>query len=80
MKWFIQLRWIFLVGLFLTVFSAAFIFDVALPLDRIIVVGIIVLVWNSALYYLYSTFKWWLDAHSRINRFMANLQIGLDLL
>ena len=80
MKWFIQLRWIFLVGLFLTVLSAAFIFHIELPINRIIVVGIIVFIWNSALYYLYSTFKWWLDAHFRINRFMANLQIGLDLL
>jgi len=78
--WFIKLRWIFLIGLVLTVFVAARIFNVQLPIIKILSVGAAVFIYNSALWAFHQSLKDWSVKKLRTIRGEANLQITLDLI
>lgn len=79
-KWFIRLRWIFLIGLIFTVLIASKIFKIYLPLNRILLVGLGVFIYNSAFYFFHRYSKKPAEPGIKTARIEANLQISLDLL
>jgi signal transduction histidine kinase len=78
--WFIQLRWLFLIGLGLALFTAGPLLGLPLPYGRLLAVGAIVAAYNALLYLRHLTGGWAERASSGAVRAEAYGQIGLDLL
>ncbi len=79
-EWFIKLRWVFVIGLAFTIFVATQIFNVDLPLSKILTILVVVVVYNTALYLFHRFSGQRLVDDPRRMRIETNLQIGLDLL
>jgi len=78
-EWFIKLRWIFLIGLLSTIFVATQIFNVSLPLKKILIVGGVLLLYNSIFYSSHRFLKSRMKADLRRMQIETNLQMTLDL-
>lgn len=78
-KWFIQLRWIFLTGLILTVLIANKIFQVELPFSKIFLVAGVIFLYNLGFYIFHIFFSSLLSGNLKLMRIEANFQISLDL-
>lgn len=79
-KWFITLRWIFIAGLILTVLLANKVFKVEVPLNKIFMVALGLVLYNSAFYFFHRFYKAPSKSGIRFARIEANLQISLDLI
>jgi signal transduction histidine kinase len=79
-KWFIQLRWFFLLGLIVVVLTATTLFQVELPLAKILVVGAGIFAYNLALFFYHRLTDQSSWKNLRQIKIEANLQIVLDLL
>ena len=77
-QWFIQLRWFFLLGLAGTVLAATQLFQVELPLPKILAVGAGIFAYNLA-FFLYHRFTRGSLKNLRQIKIEANSQIFLDL-
>jgi len=82
LKWFVKLRWLFLLGLAGVLFSAAQFFHLQLDWPPILIIAGIVLLYNTGFYFYHRQVreKKGKDAAFRGLRLEANLQIGFDLL
>lgn len=82
LKWFVQLRWLFLLGLAGLLFFATYVFHVSIPLKPVLIVAFWVLFYNLGFYcfHRYVRENKGKDFAFRDLRLEANLQIGLDLL
>ena len=82
LKWFVKLRWLFLLGLAAVLFSAVKVFHLKMEIIPIIVVAGLVLLYNTA-FYLYHRLvrdKKGREFALKGLRVESNLQIGSDLL
>jgi len=84
LRWFVQLRWLFLLGLAGVIFFAAKIFKLQVEHNwiPIYLIGIAVLFYNTGFFLLHRLVRDHIEkrASARGLRIEANLQIGLDLL
>ncbi|HSB82259.1 MAG TPA: ATP-binding protein [Candidatus Methylomirabilis sp.] len=80
LEWFIRLRWVFLLGLGLSIALTRLVLSIALPYRHILVLGGIVLAYNTALYLHHSFFTRNRPPDITAARIEANIQIGADLL
>jgi signal transduction histidine kinase len=79
LDWFIRLRWVFLLGLSLMVLVTSQLLRLDLPYRRILVVGGIVLAYNTGLYLYHSFFTRKSPPNITATRIEANVQIGTDI-
>ena len=79
-RWFIKLRWVFLVGLIFTVLITRYILNIELPLSKILSVGAVVFIYNSALYLFHRFYRFFSIESLKIIRWEANIQVGMDLI
>ena len=82
LKWFVKLRWLFLLGLAAVLFSAVRFFHLKMAIIPIVIVAGLVLIYNTA-FYLYHRLvrdKKGRDFALKGLRVESNLQIGSDLL
>jgi signal transduction histidine kinase len=82
LKWFVKLRWLFLLGLAGVLFFAVQVFRLSLWLAPILVIGIMVLAYNLGFFLLQRLVRSQSGKTATVRglRIEANLQIGLDLL
>lgn len=80
LDWFIRLRWVFLLGLSLIIALTSLLLKIALPYRHILVVGGIILAYNTALYLHHSFFTRNRSPEISTARIEANIQIGADIL
>jgi signal transduction histidine kinase len=82
LRWFVKLRWLFLVGLAGVLFFAVRVFGLGLKLTPLLIISGIMLVYNLGFYLTHQVVrrKSGREATARGLRIEANLQIGLDLL
>jgi signal transduction histidine kinase len=80
LKWFVQLRWLFLLVLAALLFCATELFALRLQMLPIVMVAGVVLLYNCAFHLLHRRVSHFHQATPRNLRIEANLQIGLDLL
>jgi signal transduction histidine kinase len=82
LNWFVQLRWLFLLGLAGLLLFATYVFHVAIALGPVLITASCVLVYNLGFYCIhrYVREKQGKDLAFQGLRLEANLQIGLDLL
>ncbi|HYL80942.1 MAG TPA: ATP-binding protein, partial [Candidatus Acidoferrum sp.] len=80
LDWFIRLRWVFLLGLSLIIVLAGLLFRIPLPYRHILLVGGIVLAYNTAFYLHHSFFTRNRTPEITAARIEANIQIGADIL
>ncbi|HSB69503.1 MAG TPA: ATP-binding protein [Candidatus Methylomirabilis sp.] len=79
LDWFIRLRWVFLLGLSLMLFVTSQLLRLDLPYRRILLVGGIILAYNTALYLRHSFFTRKQPPDITATRVEANFQIGMDI-
>ncbi len=79
LDWFIRLRWVFLFGLGLMVLVTSQFLRPNLPYESILVVGGIILAYNTGLYLYHSSFTRKRPPDTTATRIEANLQIGMDI-
>jgi signal transduction histidine kinase len=82
LKWFVQLRWLFLLGLAGLLFFATYVFHVSLAFKPVVIIASLVLIYNTGFYCLHHYVREQRGAVAAFRglRLEANLQIGLDLL
>jgi len=82
LKWFVQLRWLFLLGLATALFFAVKVFGLGMNLTPILIVVIAVVIYNFVFYFLHRSRNRHPEREVTLRglRIEANLQIGLDLL
>jgi len=78
-EWFIKLRWLFLLGLFITILVATQIFKVSLPLNKILIVTGVLFVYNSVFYFSRRFPRGGMEIKPGRMRVETNLQMALDL-
>ena len=79
LRWFIRVRWLFLGGLAAT-FATGLVFDLGLPLETVMSVGVGVLTYNVLFYLFHDGSQGVAPPDLAACRVEAALQVGLDLL
>lgn len=77
--WIVKIRWLFLAVLAVSIVTGRYVFGIRFPVGRVVLVGVIVLLYNLAfdLYHRYRKLRSVPDL--TVSRIEAYLQIGLDL-
>src|SRR5512146_1776370 len=80
LAWFIRLRWVFLLGLSLSIGLSSLLLRIALPYRQILLVAGIIFAYNTAFYLHHAFFTRNRTPEVTGARIEANVQIGADIL
>jgi signal transduction histidine kinase len=78
LAWFIRIRWVFLSGLVITVFSAHLLFQIDLPYFKILAVGGFIGAYNTTLFFYHRSLVGKGVRNVRATLIEANLQVAAD--
>lgn len=80
LKWFIEIRWLFLLALIFVVLFSDLVLKISLPLFKCLVVALVIAIYNSALFVYHRYLKDSQTETLRKNQIEAYIQIVMDLI